>query len=83
MGAMDQANTEMNLVWKQAVRLSLKRSIHSATLLINNDRELNRQKKDQLISVNFYYSVCRPNTSSAQVLRRGVQSYYFGKNDEG
>lgn len=52
-GGMDAANSEVNLVWKQAVRLSLKRSINSARLIISNDRDLSNQKKSQLINVNF------------------------------
>jgi hypothetical protein len=51
VGIIDQANSEMNLIWKQAVRLSLKKSINSAKLIINNDRELNNQKREQLIVV--------------------------------
>lgn len=53
IGIIDQANSEMNLVWKQAVKLSLKRSINSARLMINNDKELNKQKRDQLIVVKY------------------------------
>lgn len=48
---MDVANNEVNAVWKQAVRLSLIRSINSAKLIIKNDREINNQKKEQLIVV--------------------------------
>jgi hypothetical protein len=48
---MDLANSEVNSVWKQAVRLSLIRSINSAKLILANDRELSSQKKEQLIVV--------------------------------
>jgi hypothetical protein len=53
MGIIDQANNEMNLVWKQAVRLALKKSVNSAKLIINNDRDLNNQKREQLIVVYY------------------------------
>ena len=52
-GIIDQANNEMNLVWKQAVRLALKKSVNSAKLIINNDRDLNNQKREQLIVVYY------------------------------
>lgn len=54
-GAIDLANNEMNLVWKQAVRLSLKRSVNSARLIINKDKQLSSQKREQLIVVNQTY----------------------------
>jgi hypothetical protein len=52
---MDMANSEVNLVWKQAVRLSLIRSINSAKLILANDREISSQKKEQLIVVIELY----------------------------
>ena len=54
-GVMDIANSEVNAVWKQAVRLSLIRSINSAKLIIKNDREVTGQKKEQLIVVMHHY----------------------------
>lgn len=73
-GVMDIANSEVNAVWKQAVRLSLIRSINSAKLILANDREIGSQKKEQLIVVIASYLVCRPDPSSFEVLRGGVQS---------
>ena len=73
-GVMDIANSEVNAVWKQAVRLSLIRSINSARLILSNDREINNQKREQLIVVIVSYLVCRPNPSSLEVLRGGIQS---------
>ena len=73
----------MNMIWKQAVRLSLKKSITSAKLIINNDRELNAQKREQLIVVHScLISERRSDTSSIEIFRRRIQSYRAREDDE-
>lgn len=82
-GVMDAANSEVNAVWKQAVMLSLKRSVNASRTIISKDRgELGVQKKEQLIQVEPFESVCRPDPSGHQVFRGGVQPDYLGKTDE-
>ena len=53
---MDAANSEVNAVWKQAVILSLRRSINASRQILSKDKgELGVQKKDQLIQVDAPY----------------------------
>lgn len=68
-GVMDAANAEVNAVWRQAVRLSLLRSVNSARLIVSNDRSLNDQKKEQLILVGRLDAVDRADPGGAEVLR--------------
>lgn len=50
---VEKVNDENNKIWKQAVRLSLKRSLICAKLIQKNDRDLTHQKKEQLITVGI------------------------------
>lgn len=50
---LQRVSLENNKIWKQAVRLSLARSIVSAKLIIQNDREIDGVKKEQLRTVIY------------------------------
>ncbi len=50
---VQRVSQENNKIWKQAVRLSLARSIIGAKLIIRHDREIDSAKKEQLMKVDF------------------------------
>jgi hypothetical protein len=69
MTALERVSHENNLIWKQAVRLALSRSIVSAKLIIRNDKEISSQKKEQLLTVD----ACNPR-ASARSTRSSISS---------
>jgi len=81
---VEKVNEENNKLWKQAVRLSLKRSLHSAELIQKNDRDLSNQKKEQLITVTLTLILEHgSNKGHPRSLRRGIQSNYPREAHEG
>lgn len=48
---VEKVNDENNKIWKQAVRLALRKSLVTAKLVEKNDKEISHQKKEQLITV--------------------------------